>query len=80
MEDEIDFYGYLSTGIIAFCESKLIIYTENSLEKMTLEFVGSSNIRPIGIHEQITISNIYLGNRRTFTKKKMISTLFIQLI
>lgn len=68
--EEILFYYSLSYGKIAFCKNKILLYLDNSKEVITLNFVNSNPIEPVGINPQITQSNYYLGSRGTFTDIK----------
>ncbi len=68
--EEILFYCSLSYGKIAFCKNKILLYLDNSKEVITLFFVNSNPIEPVGNNPQITRSNYYLGSRGTFTDIK----------
>ncbi len=68
--EEILFYYSLSNGKIAFCKNKILLYLDNSKEIITLSFVNSNPIEPVGNNPQITRSNYYLGSRGTFTDIK----------
>ncbi len=68
--EEILFYCSLSYGKIAFCKNKILLYLDNSKEVITLFFVNSNPIEPVGNNPQTTRSNYYLGSRGTFTDIK----------
>jgi alpha-tubulin suppressor-like RCC1 family protein len=65
--EEILFYGSLPMGKIAFGESKVLLWMKGMNDIVTLSFVGAQKVLPIGLDEQITRSNYFLGGRGTYT-------------
>jgi len=73
--EEVLFYGSLPNGKIAFGDSKVMLWMEGTNDIITLSFVGTQKVSPIGLDEFETKNNYFLGNRGTYTNVRSFTSI-----